>query len=160
MLAKIFVSSIYVPFRAHCGLPVSWFRWKSWFCLPNFFVFGGKIKERQKKSYVWYIEGCRPERYISTTYHAWDTPFWSGTLNMYVHVFCLFFFPSPVFAQIQWSQICKMECTSSGFTCLKGACSMGAGLCGVFLLWCWKCVEEWFSLLCFKFVFHFLFIFC
>ena len=27
-------------------------------------------------------EGFRPEWYISTTYHSWDTPFWSGTLNL------------------------------------------------------------------------------
>ena len=29
-----------------------------------------------------HIEGFRPEWYISTIYHAWVTPFWSGTLNM------------------------------------------------------------------------------
>ena len=29
----------------------------------------------------WHIEGFRPEWYISTIYHAWDTPFWSGTLD-------------------------------------------------------------------------------
>ena len=29
-----------------------------------------------------YIEGSRPERCISTTYHAWDTAFWSGTLDV------------------------------------------------------------------------------
>ena len=28
------------------------------------------------------IEGSRPEWCISTIYHAWDTPFWSGTLDM------------------------------------------------------------------------------
>ena len=31
------------------------------------------------------FEGFRPEWCISTTYHAWDTPFWSGTLNMQHH---------------------------------------------------------------------------
>ena len=29
-----------------------------------------------------YIKGFRPEWLISTIYHAWDTPFWSGTLDM------------------------------------------------------------------------------
>ena len=29
------------------------------------------------------IEGSRPERFISTIYHAWDTPFWSGNLDMF-----------------------------------------------------------------------------
>ena len=29
-----------------------------------------------------YIEGSRPEWCISTVYHAWDTPFWSGTLHI------------------------------------------------------------------------------
>ena len=28
-----------------------------------------------------YFEGSRPEWCISTIYHAWDTPFWSGTLD-------------------------------------------------------------------------------
>ena len=30
-----------------------------------------------------HIEGFRPEWCISTTYHAWDTPFWSETLDLY-----------------------------------------------------------------------------
>ena len=29
------------------------------------------------------FEGFRPEWCISTTYHAWDTPFWSGTLDFW-----------------------------------------------------------------------------
>ena len=29
------------------------------------------------------IEGFRPEWCISTIYHAWDTPFWLGTLNIH-----------------------------------------------------------------------------
>ena len=28
------------------------------------------------------IEGFQPEWYISTTYHAWDTPFWLGILDI------------------------------------------------------------------------------
>ena len=28
-----------------------------------------------------HIEGFRPAWYISTTHHAWDTPFWLGTLE-------------------------------------------------------------------------------
>ena len=31
---------------------------------------------------ILHIEGSRPEWCISTIYHAWDAPFWSGTLNM------------------------------------------------------------------------------
>ena len=34
-----------------------------------------------------YIEGSQPERCISIIYHAWDTPFWSGTLSMLVCMF-------------------------------------------------------------------------
>ena len=30
-----------------------------------------------------HIEGFRPEWGISTIYHAWDTPFWLGTLSMH-----------------------------------------------------------------------------
>ena len=30
-----------------------------------------------------YYEGSRQEWCISTIYHAWDTPFWSGTLNKF-----------------------------------------------------------------------------
>ena len=30
----------------------------------------------------WHIECFRPEWYISTIHHAWDTPFWSGTLDI------------------------------------------------------------------------------
>ena len=33
-----------------------------------------------------YIKGFRPEWCISTIYHAWDTPFWSGTLDMCVYI--------------------------------------------------------------------------
>ena len=33
------------------------------------------------------IEGFQPEWCISTIYHAWDTPFWLGTLEMYSAVF-------------------------------------------------------------------------
>ena len=36
-------------------------------------------------TFCWrYIEGSWPEWCISTLYHAWDTPFWSGTRDMYV----------------------------------------------------------------------------
>ena len=38
--------------------------------------------------YSWnsqHIEGFRPERYISTVYHARDTLLWLGTLDMYNH---------------------------------------------------------------------------
>ena len=31
-----------------------------------------------------YIDGFRPEWCISTIYHAFDTPFWPGTLDMYI----------------------------------------------------------------------------
>ena len=31
-----------------------------------------------------HMEGFQPEWYISTIYHAWDTPFWSGTLDIMV----------------------------------------------------------------------------
>ena len=41
---------------------------------------------------VWYwylyIEGFRPEWYISTKYHAWDTPFWLGTLDIVILSWC------------------------------------------------------------------------
>ena len=30
-----------------------------------------------------HIEGSRPEWCISAVYHAWDTPFWSGTLDIW-----------------------------------------------------------------------------
>ena len=29
-----------------------------------------------------HFEGFRPDWYISTIYYAWDTPFWSGTLDI------------------------------------------------------------------------------
>ena len=32
-----------------------------------------------------YIEGSQPEWCISTIYHVWDTPFWSGTLDMVIY---------------------------------------------------------------------------
>ena len=32
-----------------------------------------------------HIEGFQPEWCISTIYHAWDTPFWSGTLDILTH---------------------------------------------------------------------------
>ena len=34
-----------------------------------------------------YIEGFRPEWCISTIYHALDTPFWSGTLDIYIYTY-------------------------------------------------------------------------
>ena len=33
-----------------------------------------------------YIEGFRPEWCISTIYRAWDTPFWSGTLDICLQI--------------------------------------------------------------------------
>ena len=33
-----------------------------------------------------YFEGSRPEWCISTTYHAWDTPFWLGTLDIMLEI--------------------------------------------------------------------------
>ena len=40
-------------------------------------------RARQQSEALIYIEGFRPEWCISTIYHAWDTPFWSGTLDIY-----------------------------------------------------------------------------
>ena len=45
-----------------------------------------KMVQRQSAGHSWIlwqnIEGFQPEWYIPTIYHAWDTPFWSGTLDM------------------------------------------------------------------------------
>ena len=37
-----------------------------------------------------HIKGSRPEWCISTIYHAWETPFWSGTLDILTNSISLF----------------------------------------------------------------------
>ena len=41
------------------------------------------IKPRTAYVQMIHIEGSRPEWCISTIYHAWDTPFWLGTLDIH-----------------------------------------------------------------------------
>ena len=38
--------------------------------------------QRQSESEYKDFKGSGPEWYISTVYHAWDTPFWPGTLDL------------------------------------------------------------------------------
>ena len=45
-----------------------------------------------------HIKGSLPEWCISTIYHAWDTPFWSGTLDI-VYVILQFHF-SHIFSSL------------------------------------------------------------
>ena len=39
-------------------------------------------QEKKKRGGQEDVEGFRPEWCISTIYHAWDTPFWLGTLKL------------------------------------------------------------------------------
>ena len=48
-----------------------------------------------------YSEGSKPEWCICTIYHAWDTPFWSGTLNFFLSCHALYM---PLFAFI--NEVC------------------------------------------------------
>ena len=52
--------------------------------VDNLYV-AGKCQAGARDSYCHsqgHIKGSRPEWCISTKYHAWDTPFWSGTFHM------------------------------------------------------------------------------
>ena len=49
-----------------------------------------------------HFEGFWPEWYISTIYHAWDTPFWLGTLN--------WSFALLVFSQSDFNSWCNYVC--------------------------------------------------
>ena len=60
------------------------------FCLWNKLVASAGERDRDReRGRVWliykyiyiYLEGFQPEWCISTIYHAWDTPFWLGTLE-------------------------------------------------------------------------------
>ena len=51
--------------------------------------YSGPTRAPNFRSLAWlhpgHIEGFQPEWCISTIYHAWDTPFWLGTLELHLH---------------------------------------------------------------------------
>ena len=56
-----------------CLLLMFWARYGNW--TTNKLLVTRKVTQQ-------YFRGFWPEWYICTIYHAWDTPFWSGTLNL------------------------------------------------------------------------------
>ena len=81
------------------------------------------------------IEGFCPEWYISSIYHAWDTPFWSGTLGIrhtfHTHYYCdISFWDIPT----KWNKTLGLKrgvavCFTAMFLQIKAVIHKDASLC-------------------------------